>query len=71
MTGILKFDLPEEQYEYQAAIFGWRYMATIQGLDEQLRQWLKHGHVHNNVDDFMEHLRRWLREEAPEAFLDE
>ena len=71
MTGILEFDLPEDQYEYNAAIFGWRYLAAIHNLDEKLFQWQEHGHEFKDVDGFMQFLQELLREEAPEAFLNE
>lgn len=51
MEAILKFPLPECQHEFNDATNGWKYMAVLQSLDEELRQMHKYRDI-NAIDPF-------------------
>lgn len=40
---VLKFDLPDEQGDFDAAIYGREAMSALWDIDQRLRSLLKHG----------------------------
>ena len=60
---ILKFNLPEENNEYQKAINGASWAHVVWELDEAfLRNCLKYGHEYKSADEALEAVRDKLRE---------
>ena len=43
MQGVLKFNLPEEEDSFRAALDGWRYRSLLEDFDRYLRDVVKHG----------------------------
>lgn len=43
MKGILTFNLPQENEEFELAQQGWQYKGVINDLDRWLRNKIKHG----------------------------
>ena len=70
MEAILKFNIPEEDYEFRAAYDGMKWLCALHDMDEQLRAWLKHGHGFKSADEALQAVRDWLREDVPGAFVD-
>lgn len=50
MTATLTFQLPEEQDEFQIAVDGAKWRATVQEMDEWFRGKIKHGE--GDVSDY-------------------
>lgn len=42
MDAVLKFSLPDDQIEYEAAYHGARYKTVLQKFDQELRNTIKH-----------------------------
>lgn len=42
MEAILKFNLPEENYKFRAAVDGPKWVAAMMNIDSQLRTIIKH-----------------------------
>lgn len=42
MTATLTFNLPEDQYEHQLALDGWKWKAVVSDIADKLRTHLKH-----------------------------
>lgn len=57
MKVTLEFNLPEEQKEFEAASHGVDYLGLLQGLDNDLHGWAKHGHSFATADDAIEEIR--------------
>ena len=53
MKAILKFDLPEDQYEFEQAVDGHHWHCLVQDIDEKLRSNIKH----HNIKDFSSEFR--------------
>lgn len=51
MKGVLKFDLPEENTEFQLAFKGADIYFDLQGFLEDFRKKLKHGYIDNHFND--------------------
>jgi len=62
MEATLKFNLPEEQGEFEAASHGIDYQILLQGLDNDMRGWLKYGHSFATADDAIAKIRGMLFE---------
>ena len=58
MKATLKFNLPEEQYEFDSAVNGCQWHNLVSDLDEKLRQDIKHRHVED-----LEHIRKYILNE--------
>lgn len=54
---ILKYQIPEEQDEFELAINGNKWYGCMWDLDQELRNWLKHGHDFKSVDEALEKIR--------------
>ena len=58
MKATLKFNLPEEQYEFDSAVNGCQWHNLVSDLDEKLRQDIKHCHGED-----LEHIRKYILNE--------
>ena len=54
MKGILKFDLPEEQREFEAAVRVEKYQLALWNIREYLRDQAKYGEPPDDVDKIYE-----------------
>lgn len=59
MKATLEFSLPEEHNEHLIAVNAQELYGTMFELAEQIRGYLKHGHVFKSADEAME----WVRGE--------
>jgi hypothetical protein len=59
MKAILEFDLPEDNYDFQAAINGNNYKTAIYNFDQLLRSEMKYKELSNETYNAYE----WCREE--------
>ena len=60
MKATLEFSLPEESYQLKRAIQGPDLCAALSDLDNQLRNWLKHGHSFASSTEALEATRGFL-----------
>jgi molecular chaperone GrpE (heat shock protein) len=60
MKAILKFDLPEEQEEFNDAVNGNAFKAVIWELDQWMRSQLKHEDLPDDVHDKVQEIRDQL-----------
>lgn len=70
MQGILRFDLPEEEEEFQLAQTGGSWRACLDRIKEQLRSWTKYGHEFQTADQALEATRDMVVEAEGEYELD-
>ena len=59
MKALLEFDLPEDNYDFQAAINGNNYKTAIYNFDQLLRSEMKYKELSNETYNAYE----WCREE--------
>ena len=64
MKAKLKFNLPEEKYEFQCAVMGATWKGLVVDLDENLRQELKHGEHDGAYNEALEYVRRVILNEC-------
>jgi hypothetical protein len=57
MKVILKFDLPDEQNEYEITYQAQRMQSFICDLESQLRSWYKYGHPFKDADEAVNQIR--------------
>jgi len=62
MTATLSFQLPEESTEHKLAVNGAEIAYQVRAVDQQLRNWLKHGHEFKTADEAITATREMLRE---------
>ena len=60
MKAILKFDLPEEQEEFNDAVNGNAFKTVIWELDQYMRSQLKHGDLPDDVHEKVQEIRDQL-----------
>ncbi len=60
MKAILKFELPEEQEEFNDAVNGSAFKTAIWELDQYMRSQLKHGDLPDDVHDKVQEIRDQL-----------
>tara|TARA_Y100000034_G_C6902529_1_gene417735 strand:+ start:336 stop:557 length:222 start_codon:yes stop_codon:yes gene_type:complete len=70
MRGILEFNLPEDQAEYQYAIDGMDWAIVVRQTCEYLRSQLKHGHAYETFDEALEDIRDFITKETQNRNLD-
>lgn len=63
MKAILEFDLPEDNYQYKAAIQGADLKLIVATLDNMLRGYLKYGHDFQSANDAIQSIRNTLNED--------
>jgi len=56
----LKFDLEDEQSEFNAAIHGREALTTLWAIDQHCRSLLKHGEPTNEERQLAEEIRRMI-----------
>lgn len=57
---ILKFDLPDEQGDFDAANYGREAMSVLWDIDQRLRGLLKHGEPTKEQAELAEQLREMI-----------
>jgi hypothetical protein len=65
----IRYRLPEEQAEYDAARTGSAARAVLWDIDQHCRSLLKHGEPSGETRELAERIREMIRE-SPEALLD-
>jgi hypothetical protein len=63
----LRFNLPEEQADFDAARLGRQMAATLWEIDQRCRSLLKHGDPSEETAALAEEIRQMLRDGCPEA----
>ena len=64
MRAVLKFELPEEKYDFQCAVKGAAWKGLVNDLDETLRQELRHGEHDGAYNEALEYVRRVIVNEC-------
>lgn len=62
MTVTLTYTVPDEEENLKAAIDAMTWVDSVRELDNQLRNWLKHGHEFENATSAIEDCRRSLHD---------
>lgn len=60
MKATLEYNLPEEQDLYIGACQGVNIKNVVRDIDNEMRNWLKHGHSFKSADEALENVRRML-----------
>jgi len=60
MKAKLEYNLPEDQSQFDAACKAIDLRSAVSDFDNELRNWIKHGHDFNNADDALEKVRESL-----------
>lgn len=63
----IRYRLPEEQGDYDAARLGRQMVATIWEIDQRCRSLVKHGEPSEETRALAEEIRLILREGCPDA----
>jgi hypothetical protein len=63
----LRYTLPDEQADYDAARLGRQMVATIWEIDQRLRSLLKHGEPSGETGQLAEEIRQMIRNGCPDA----
>jgi phenylpyruvate tautomerase PptA (4-oxalocrotonate tautomerase family) len=66
-TVTIRYTLPDEQHEYDAARLGRAACGTLWDIDQGLRSLLKHGEPSEQTAKLAEEIREMIREGCPEA----
>jgi hypothetical protein len=66
-TATLRFALPEEQAEFDAARLGRQMAATLWEIDQRCRSLLKHGEPSGETGQLAEEIREMIRDGCPDA----
>jgi hypothetical protein len=66
-TATIRFTLPEEQAEFDAARLGRQMVATIWEIDQRCRSLLKHGEPSEETVRLAEEIREMIRQGCPDA----
>jgi hypothetical protein len=61
MKAMLRFDLPEEQAEFDAAVQGGAARCLLWEIDQHCRSLLKHGTPSEETRQFAEDIRQMIR----------
>jgi hypothetical protein len=60
MKATLEYNLPEEQDLYIGACQGVNIKSVVRDIDNEMRNWLKHGHSFKSADEALEKVRQML-----------
>jgi hypothetical protein len=63
----LRYTLPDEQGDYDAARLGRQMVAVIWEIDQRCRSLLKHGDPSEETARLAEEIRQLIRDQCPEA----
>jgi len=66
-TLTIRYRLPEEQNDYDAARLGRQMVATLWEIDQRLRSLLKHGEPSGETGQLAEEIRQMIRNGCPDA----
>jgi hypothetical protein len=66
-TLTLRYTLPDEQADYDAARLGRQMVAVIWEIDQRLRSLLKHGEPSSETGQLAEEIRQMIRNGCPDA----
>jgi hypothetical protein len=66
-TATLRYRLPEEQGEFDAARLGRQMVAVIWEIDQRCRSLVKHGDPTPEERSLAEEIRQMIREGCPDA----
>lgn len=66
-TATLRFRLPDEQNDFDAARLGRQMVATLWEIDQRCRSLLKHGEPSEETARLAEEIRQMLRDGCGEA----
>ena len=61
MKATLEYNLPEEQDLYIGACQGVNIKNVVRDIDNEMRNWLKHGHSFKSADEALENKRTFGR----------
>ena len=64
--GILEFNLPEEQSEFERAVNASKYSGALWEIQQYIRDLRKHGHKFKTVDEAVEMIANRIYEEIGE-----
>lgn len=60
MKATLEFNLPEEEFDFKKATQGKNLYFAVSEFDNQLRNWIKHGHEFKDADEVLNEIRSML-----------
>jgi hypothetical protein len=63
----LRFTLPDEQAEYDAARLGREALSTLWDIDQRCRSLVKHGEPSEETERLAEEIRQMIRDTCPDA----
>ena len=66
-TVTLRYRLPDEQTEYDAARLGNQMAACLWQIDQRLRSLVKHGEPSESEERLAEEIRQMIRDLCPDA----
>ena len=66
-TVTLRFNLPDEKAEFDAARLGRQMVAVLWEIDQRCRSLLKHGEPSGETGQLAEEIRQLIRDGCPEA----
>ena len=66
-TVTIRYRLPGEQHEYDAARVGQAACACLWDIDQRLRSLLKHGEPSEETERLAEEIRQLIRDGCPDA----
>ena len=67
MIATLRYKLPDEQGDFDAAINGRKAFVCLWEIDQKLRSLLKHGEPSGEAGRLAEEIRQMIRDECAEA----
>lgn len=65
MEAVLKFNLPDDEWEHRRALNGVQYYHALTILNDHLRSRIKHAGLTRAAQEELEEVRRILFEEVP------
>ena len=66
-TVTIRYRLPDEQYDYDAARLGRDACRTLWEIDQRLRGLVKHGEPSEETERLAEEIRQLIRDGCPDA----
>ena len=66
-TVTIRYRLPDEQAEYDAARLGNRMAVALWDIDQRCRALLKHGEPSEETERLAEEIRQMIRDTCPDA----
>ncbi len=66
-TVTIRYSLPDEQAEFDAARLGSKMAVALWDIDQRLRALLKHGDPSEETERLAEEIRQMIRDTCPDA----